>query len=297
VNEIDPHALFTADWLSLREPADHAAREQQLNDAAAQWLKTRHNGESAERLIVDLGCGRGSNLRYLAPRLPGPQRWRLVDHDADLLDQAGRSCQGQRDAEGQAIVIERVATDLRAPALRYLDYADLVTAAALLDLVDTGWIERLVADCLGQGAALLLALSVDGRIDFIPAAPAQDSGDALAEDGFVLGLLAEHQRRDKGFGGALGTDAPAVLVDKLGHAGFVVDTRPSDWQLGAEHARLAAALIDGWRQAASQQQPAATQRIDAWATRRTADIASGRHSVVVGHQDIFATPPAHHPST
>ena len=47
---------FSADWLALREPADHAARDGDLLAAAAQV---------AGAVIVDLGCGTGSTLSLI----------------------------------------------------------------------------------------------------------------------------------------------------------------------------------------------------------------------------------------
>ena len=75
---------FDRDWLALREPYDHAARDDGLASALNGWLSARTAGGSDVR-IMDLGCGAGSNLRYLTPRLPHPQAWRLVDNDAALL--------------------------------------------------------------------------------------------------------------------------------------------------------------------------------------------------------------------
>ncbi|MDN5934161.1 MAG: class I SAM-dependent methyltransferase, partial [Pseudonocardia sp.] len=64
------------DWLALREPADAAARSTDLL------------GDLAPAVIHDLGCGTGSMLRWLAPRLPTPQHWVLHDRDTALLDRA-----------------------------------------------------------------------------------------------------------------------------------------------------------------------------------------------------------------
>ena len=72
---------FDERWLALREPCDHAARSGAL---AARFVEAV--GPSPR--LVDLGAGTGSNLRYLAPRLPTAQRWLLVDHDPALLRQA-----------------------------------------------------------------------------------------------------------------------------------------------------------------------------------------------------------------
>ena len=69
-----------ADWLALREPADAAARSTELVD------ELRADSCPGRPLrIHDLGCGTGSMARWLAPRLPGPQRWVLHDRDAELL--------------------------------------------------------------------------------------------------------------------------------------------------------------------------------------------------------------------
>ena len=73
---------FSADWLALREPADHAARSMALTRAVADALaKVPVPG------ILDLACGTGSNWRYLIGVFTGPTHphWLLVDHDADLL--------------------------------------------------------------------------------------------------------------------------------------------------------------------------------------------------------------------
>jgi len=286
MSDIDPHALFAADWLSLREPADHAARNGDLTASAVAWLTRADSRQTLD--IVDLGSGGGSNLRYLAPRLPAHQSWRLIDHDAGLLDRARRAGNDLRDKTGGAVEIATHVADLREGVDRRVAGADLVTAAALFDLVDAAWFERLAAGCAAAASALLFVLSVDGRIRFTPKG---------TDDRFVLDLVALHQRRDKGFGGALGTDAPTVMGRVLREHGFIVAQRASDWHLEARHAELAAALIEGWRSAAGEQQPEAAARIDAWARRRTIDLTEGRCTLLVGHQDIFATPDRQAPAT
>src|SRR5688500_1818912 len=70
------------DWLALREPADAAARSSALAELVAQ-----HCG-GGPLTVRDLGCGTGSMLRWLAPQLPGPQRWYLHDRDPVLLARA-----------------------------------------------------------------------------------------------------------------------------------------------------------------------------------------------------------------
>ena len=73
-------ARAAAGWLALREPADAAARSTELLEALVALLPR------SGLVIHDLGCGTGAMGRWLAPRLPGPQRWTLHDRDSDLLD-------------------------------------------------------------------------------------------------------------------------------------------------------------------------------------------------------------------
>src|SRR5436190_7985993 len=72
-------AGFSADWLALREPADHAARSAALTHSIADVL-----AEEAAPSVLDLAAGTGSNFRFLSPVLPRG-RWLLVDHDRELL--------------------------------------------------------------------------------------------------------------------------------------------------------------------------------------------------------------------
>jgi hypothetical protein len=73
--------------------------------------------------------------RWLAPLLPGPQRWVLHDRDADLLAMAAADVAG----------------------------ATLVTASALLDLLTWDELTRLIHACVGAGCSMLFASSVSGR--------------------------------------------------------------------------------------------------------------------------------------
>ncbi|MFU8825803.1 MAG: class I SAM-dependent methyltransferase, partial [Yoonia sp.] len=75
---------FSATWLALREPADHAARDDALLTAAA-------DAAGPSPVIVDLGSGTGSTLRAFAPVLNNAAAWRLVDSDPVLLAQAASS--------------------------------------------------------------------------------------------------------------------------------------------------------------------------------------------------------------
>jgi hypothetical protein len=112
------------------------------------------------------------------------------------------------------------------------------------------------------------------------------------EDEMVRGLFNQHQKTDKGLGGAAaGPDASACAVRCFGDLGYRVWTESSDWILGPDHAELQRRLIDGWAAAASELAPDEAGRIRRWRQRRIGHVEAGRSCIVVEHFDIAALPP------
>lgn len=304
---------FSAGWLQLREAFDHRARAGDAGlRALAGLLRAAGPAAGEPWRVIDLACGTGSNLRWLAPRLGGPQQWLVVDHDPALLahwPQAMASAGlGALRPGGSNPALARSqpptpppALHLSAPGLdarivqqpldlaRGLDAlpwqaAHLVTASALLDLVSADWLDRLAHAAGSSRTALLMALSVDGRHRWTPADPFDDS---------VARLFARHQHRDKGFGPALGAQATHHLRVRLRAAGHRVWTWRSDWQLDggrdAADRRLMAAMIDGMAGAAAEVDASARPALQAWQGRRQALLGASR--LRVGHLDLMALPP------
>jgi glycosyltransferase involved in cell wall biosynthesis len=265
------HFSFTADWLALREPADRAARSMRLTRAIAGVFP-----QSAELRILDLGAGTGANMRFLAPHLPGRQSWLLVDHDEALLARVPTSADGPRRVEIRQLDLNALSGDA---GRECFSGRALVTASALLDLVSAEWLRALAARCRDSGAALLFALSYDGRIQFSPEEP---------EDAEVRELVNRHQRTDKGFGLALGPDAPATAEPFLVSLGYRVERERSDWVLEPGSHELQRQLIDGWAHAAAEIAPARSASIAGWRNRRLAHVAAHRSRLIVGHEDLAA---------
>jgi SAM-dependent methyltransferase len=260
---------FTTDWLALREPFDHAARAGVVTTAALDHLV-----RNPAPLVVDLGCGRGSNLRFLRPRLPRGVRWRLVDHDRVLLDTAARELATED--------VELREADLRdAPLGELLDGATLVTAAALIDLVGRPWLGELVAAAEAADAALLVTGTVDGRVAWQPPHPA---------DAAVVEAHAGHQGGDKGFGTALGGAAAPELESILRPRGWHVVSDAADWD-GVSDPVLQAAYLAGVLDALRRTPLDAALRED-WRRFREAAIADATSRLTVAHRDLFAAPPA-----
>jgi SAM-dependent methyltransferase len=267
---------FDAAWLALREPADARGRAREQASVAAQALAWRA-AEGALR-VVDLGCGTGSNLRWLAPRLGAAQRWRCIDDTPALLRIAARETRG-------GLEVDCVRADLNGDLAALLAPApDLVTASALLDLVSEEWLARLLALADVRAAVLLFALNFDGRLEFSP---------GQVDDAAVVSAFNAHQRRDKGFGPALGPTAADVAAEQLAAAGWRVQTAASDWQLVSSHpadAALLKPLLEGIARAAVEQEAALSARFVRWHAARLAQLRKGTLRVVVGHQDVLALP-------
>lgn len=247
---------FSAEWLALREPADHAARDATLLAKAAGVVATHP-------VIVDLGCGTGSTRRAFGDLIGADALWRMVDADAGLLKRAG----------GQGFCL-----DLNRVAELPLDGAGLVTASALFDLVSAGWLDALLDRVIGLRLPLYAALTYDGAMGWTP---------ALAADAAVTAGFNQHQLGDKGFGPALGPGATDHAAARLRAAGYVVTEAESAWQLGPQEGALQAELLAGIAQAAAE--VGVDDAAEGWLQARTQAVAQGRCRI--GHRDLLALPP------
>jgi Methyltransferase domain len=248
------------EWLCLREPADTAARSAELAERLGP-----HLGAAGRLVIHDLGGGSGAMGRWLAPRLPGPQHWVVHDRDADLLKLAGAT-----PAAGVTVEVRR--TDITRLMPGDLAGADLIVSSALLDLLTADELSRMLRACSAR--PMLLALTVMGRVTLSPADPL---------DARIGAAFNAHQRR----GGLLGPDAVALAVEELRGEVFV---RPSPWRLNGNHADLTSAWLDGWVDAASEQEPALAAEAGAYRDRRLEQAAAGELAVTVDHADLLVLP-------
>jgi len=256
-------------WLRLREAADARARADALTRRIMDALPPR-----GPLRVLDLATGAGSNVRYLAPRLPRPQQWVVVDRNAELLADL-RARTTRLDIEIDTRQMDLGSLD---PAL--FERRHLVTASALLDLVSGAWLRSLAQHCRAAGAAALFTITYNGRSSCEPPEP---------EDDWVRDLLNRHQKRDKGLGGpAEGPDAVACAQRCFAEAGYRVECAPSDWRLGPDQTAMQRMLIDGWAEAAGEMAPERAPAVAGWRARRLAHLDAGRSHILVGHDDLAA---------
>ena len=277
---------FDADWLSLREPFDHAARSVMLAQRLADCLPARPR-------LLDLGAGTGSLFRFLAPIIGRRQDWILVDANAALLDDAfGRTAAWARrqgfaaTSPGDACwsphrhglwrmqAMQRVSLTMTTENSGWMRSV----CSALLDLVSAAWLARLF-DALR--APFLACLTVDGRDAWQPHHP---------HDALVRAAFRHDQRRDKGFGPALGSAAPSVALKALALRGFATASAPTDWRVPSTALRMQRALIDDTADAARNAGPSHARAIADWQAARMHQALRARLAIRIGHRDILALP-------
>ena len=243
-------------------------------------------------------------FRFLAPIIGRGQDWLLIDTDAALLDDAfGRTAAWARrrhfaaTSTGDELMVstpsglwrmQMLHSSITQPVIAGLDPAmihggrdkpshvavlpafdaDVVVCSALLDLVSASWLGHLF-DRLA--VPFLACLNVDGRDTWLPCHPF---------DARVRTAFGRDQRRDKGFGSALGTAAVAFALRTLAARGFVTASAPSDWRIPRTALRMQRALIEGRGMGDAM-----------WQEARLLQAMRGRLAITIGHRDILAVPP------
>ncbi|MER6629738.1 class I SAM-dependent methyltransferase [Streptomyces sp. NPDC000987] len=265
---------YAPEWLQLREPVDAAARAHDLLDPLRVRLADLPGRSGL--IVHDVGCGTGSMGRWLAPRLDGAQHWILHDRDPYLLHFAAVT--GPRSAaDGSRVTVEARRGDVARLTPDALAGASLVTASALLDVLDREEVETLAAACTGAGCPALLTLSVAGRVELTPSDPLDQE---------ITEAFNAHQRR----GGLLGPDAVTAAAEAFSERGATVRIQPSPWRLGPGEAALTVQWLRGWVGAAVEQRPELKARAERYLRERLAACEAGELHVVVHHSDLLALP-------
>ena len=261
---------FTAEWLSLREPYDMAARNSKVLGAVIASLKSR------PLHVVDLACGSGSTVRALHTKLPTPQLWDLVDNDPGLLALACNQDLG-RDVTLNAIPLD-LSRDFKAALGSKIS---LITISALLDLVSETWLHQFARAVIARAIPVYAALTYDGVIDLSPV----DSFDTA-----IVSSVNMHQRTNKGFGPALGLSAASTAIASFEALGYSVVSGASDWVAGPNDRAIQNELLEGWANAARNLGTIPSADIARWLQLRAAVVSAGRSTMRVGHVDFFAFP-------
>jgi hypothetical protein len=261
------------DWLVLRATVDDRSRSDELARTAAGLLPP------GPQVVHDLGSGSGAMMRWLAPRLPGPQRWVLHDADASILDH--RDPDPVADSCGLPVVAQPSVEPLSELNATALASATMIVASALLDVVTFAEARSIVDACEVLRVPALFSLTVTGRVELEPRLD-MDERFGLA--------FNQHQRREYEGRRLLGPDASGVIANLFLDAGWCVDTASTPWTLTADDADLTAEWLEGWLAAAVEEQPRLGLDASDYRARRLRQLAGGDLRVTVDHEDVLAWP-------
>ena len=143
---------------------------------------------------------------------------------------------------------------------------DLVTTSALLDLVSEAWLDRLAVETLARSIPVYAALSYDGRIEISPTNPF---------DAAIVAAVNAHQRRDKGFGPALGPTAADAAIARFESLGCSVIHGQADWVVGPHDREFQMEIFSGWASAAREIGDLSLADTVGWLTWRRDAVAAG----------------------
>ncbi len=285
---------FTADWLALREPFDARARSRPLARRFAGMLP-------AEPKVMDLGAGRGSLFRWLAPIIGRTQHWLWLDDDPDhledglLLTAAWARRQGytvhRREDNGTDLTLEtRQGTwrinarsfDLRNPDTLFfpLEESDAVVCSALLDLFSQQW--------LSQVLRLTGRVPVYAVMNVLPAPwrSRRRHDDAPVLDGYLSAQVGEGGPNDP-----MGPHVPLLAKGLAAVNGRHYQSERSDWTIRPRDRAMLRQVLGFFAKGARTARPQHRRHIDAWQRTREADVAAGRLALRIAHRDILISPP------
>jgi len=146
-------------------------------------------------------------------------------------------------------------------------------------LVSREFVDSLLDSLSSQKTALYVALNYDGNIEWTPSHPF---------DAAVLKAFNQDQRKDKGFGKALGPDATEYLQQILESKKYKTSTASSPWQLNSTNHELVSELIEGIVGAVENDYGLIADDLNAWKEFRIANASSGTCNL--GHLDLLALP-------
>lgn len=269
-----PARPIAADWLALRREADQSAREGTARLVTRLWryLHDSHDeprARAGERVhIIDVGAGTGANQSWLAPRLPFPATWTLLDHDPELLHHPIQG-HGRRVVAGISHLDELLAHDEA--------WARVVTCSALLDLLSYDELDHLADLLAATRTPALFSLTVTGGVSYAPA----DEADVRLQAAFDT-----HQGRHD----LAGPSAAAHLASRIEGLGAEVVRAHTPWRLAAGHTALIERFLTDRVDAAREAQPGIEGVACAWLGRRLGQARAGTLAVVVDHEDLLILP-------
>lgn len=263
----DLQAGFDPGWLTCRASYDDIARDPGLE---AQARRIWRPGSS----VMDLGCGTGNNIAYLAARWPEVEQWTGVDHDPVLLAAA------ERRFSAEDLPFTGICAGLgELGAWADREQPSLMVANAVFDLFLPAEIDEFFR-LLQQWKCPLWTTLLYTGMSWDPALP---------EESWVIGWYEAHMQRPRTGGAGLGPAAPGYLANCAEALGGIASLAPSRWEIPAEDQRMQGYLLGFMEEAVGEMMTSGEEakRLADWLAARR--LAPGH--LTVTHQDLLITWP------
>ncbi|MDA8744820.1 class I SAM-dependent methyltransferase [Rubripirellula amarantea] len=255
--------MSSNDWLSIREAMDFRFRSLPL---ARKFMKS-----AVERhLIVDLGCGTGTNCRYLCRLWDVEVRWLCIDHDDRALQTATKRL------PARLVRFKKADLAIDLDSIPFRDNIS-ITASAFLDLTSQDWLQRFAARC--ERMPLLFSMTTSGGPIW---EPNNDFDEAIGR------CLEIHRTSDHGFGPAAGSNASKILASDLVSRGCDVSCEASNWHLGNQDREAIEVLVGGIGRRALETLP--REQVEKWMKLRRDQNRAGCLRLTIPHVDLLSLP-------
>ena len=188
---------FENSWLLSREKIDSISRNKKAIEKINKYTSISKNLN-----IIDLGCGTGSNFRYLNPKIVKKQSWKMVDISHLSLSYLKKNIKHSQKI--QNITYKKIDIIKQIEKIDFKNF-DIVTGSALLDIMPKEWFINFL-NINKSTKIIYFTINYDGNFKFYP---------KHKDDDNIVRLFNQDQMSDKGIGKKAVGPKCTQIIDQL----------------------------------------------------------------------------------